>query len=110
MLDIIIKWQTAFGINDWDIVTNRIHPDQVTYADDCPLIDRYFIGIQKFPNRKYGVIYHDRDLYEEAIIHELLHVRYPDKDEEWIDRETTIIYTLSLLNSSKEDDIFYSSK
>jgi hypothetical protein len=98
MTDIILKWQVAFGIQDWNITTKRINPDQVTYIEEVPLSDRYFIGIQPDFNTLTAVIYHDRDLYEEAIIHELLHVRYPSKTEEWIDSQTTKIYSLETSN------------
>ena len=92
MKNVILKWQKTFGISQWDITTERIDPNQVTYIDSCPPEDRYFIGISKDIDSERGVIYHDRDLYEEAIIHELLHVRYPDENEAWIDNRTTELF------------------
>ena len=69
---IIEYWQKELGITDWVITTERISPEQVDYNDATD-----FIGISRdFPN-KTGIIYHDRDLYEEAIIHELVHVQEP---------------------------------
>jgi hypothetical protein len=37
---------------------------------------------------KEAVIYHDRDLTEEDIVHELLHVKYPDWTEDQVNLET----------------------
>lgn len=79
----IDKWKLSLGLGQWAIKTKRIAPEQVMYNDDCPEEDRFFIGIQDLGD-KVAIIYHDIDLYEEAIVHELLHVKYPDKDEDWI--------------------------
>jgi len=80
---IIYKWQNKLGINDWKITTERIKPEQVAYNGE-----KYFIGITRDFKNKTGVIYHDTDLYEEAIIHELVHVRYPTKSEDWVNKKT----------------------
>ena len=40
-----------------------------------------------FKNKK-GIIYHDIDLDEESIVHELLHVKNPEKDEDWVNMVT----------------------
>ena len=50
--------------------------------------EEYFVGIAIDWNNLSGVIYHDIDLTEDAVIHELLHVRYKDKDEDWINETT----------------------
>ena len=84
--DIIEYWQKELGITDWVITTERISPEQVDYDDATE-----FIGIERnFPN-KTGIIYHDRDLYEEAIVHELVHVQHPSWSEEEVNAETDIL-------------------
>jgi hypothetical protein len=82
-VDAIIEyWQKELGITDWVITTERITPEQVDYDDATE-----FIGISRnFPD-KTGVIYHDRDLYEEAIIHELVHVQQPTWSEDQVNEE-----------------------
>jgi hypothetical protein len=80
----IQEWQTKLGISQWDITTEKIDPKQVIYEGE-----KYFIGISIDWENLSGVIYHDIDLTEESIIHELLHIRYPKKNEEWINETTT---------------------
>ena len=80
----IQEWQTKLGISQWDITTEKIDPKQVIYEGE-----KYFIGISIDWENSSGVIYHDIDLTEESIIHELLHIRYPKKNEEWINETTT---------------------
>ena len=83
MKDLITKWQDYLGLLDWNITTERIDPKQVMYNGET-----YFIGISTDPDALSGTIYHDVDLYEEAILHELLHVRYPERNEDWIVNKT----------------------
>lgn len=86
---LIKKWQLRFGINDWQIKTERILPEQIEYSGET-----YFIGIERDFDKKKGTIYHDIDLCEESIIHELLHVKNPEKDEDWINTRTSKILKL----------------
>ncbi len=86
MIKTIEEWQTKLGISQWGITTEKIDPKQVIYEGE-----KYFIGISIDWDNLSGVIYHDIDLTEEAIIHELLHIRYPKENEEWIN-ETTAQY------------------
>lgn len=83
---LIRKWQSRFGISDWQIKTERILPEQIVYSGET-----YFIAIERDFDKKEGTIYHDIDLCEESIIHELLHVRNPEKDEDWINIKTSQI-------------------
>jgi len=87
--EIIKEWQTKLGISHWNITTEKIDPKQVIYNGE-----KYFIGITIDWDNLSGVIYHDIDLYEEAIIHELLHIRYSTENEDWIN-ETTKQYLYS---------------
>ncbi len=79
----IKKWQDKLEIPEWDITLESINPEQIEYSGE-----KYFIGITRDFKNKTGVIYHDIDLYEEAIIHELLHVRHPTRSEYWVDKES----------------------
>ena len=79
----IKKWQDKLEIPEWDITLESIYPEQIEYSGE-----KYFIGITRDFKNKTGVIYHDIDLYEEAIIHELLHVRHPTRSEYWVDKES----------------------
>jgi hypothetical protein len=81
--DLVKRWQDKLEIPEWDITLESIHPEQIEYSGE-----KYFIGITRDFKNKTGVIYHDIDLYEEAIIHELLHVRYPTRSEYWVDKES----------------------
>lgn len=79
----IKEWQAKLQIPHWVITTERIDPEQVMYAGED-----YFIGISIDWDNLSGVIYHDIDLTEEAIIHELLHIRYSTENEDWINETT----------------------
>ena len=79
----IKEWQEKLQIPNWVITTEKIDPKQVIYEGE-----KYFIGISIDWDNFSGVIYHDIDLTEEAIIHELLHIRYATKDEDWINDTT----------------------
>ena len=83
MKEIIKEWQEKLQIPHWDITTEKIDSEQVIYNGE-----KYFIGITIDWDNLSGVIYHDIDLYEEAIIHELLHIRYSTEDEDWINNKT----------------------
>ena len=87
----INKWQSRLNLKEWSFPIQEIQPTQVTYDNDCPVKDRYFIGIEIDKENKIGTIYHDRELTEADIIHELLHVKYPNKSEDWINTTENII-------------------
>ena len=83
MSDTITYWQEILKIADWKISLKRIMPEQIDYDGED-----YFIGISRDFDKKEAVIHHDIDLTEEAIVHELLHVAFPEKTEEWINETT----------------------
>ena len=86
---LIHKWQDKLGISDWSISTERIEPEQVVYNGATEFIGVYFN--QEDLALKEAIIYHDTDLYEEAIVHELVHVRYPTRSEDWVNKKTEIL-------------------
>jgi hypothetical protein len=83
MKDVIKYWQEIFDIKDWNISTKRILPEQIVYNGED-----YFIGISRDFDKKEAIINHDIDLTEESIVHELLHIVYPEKNEAWINETT----------------------
>lgn len=85
------EWKEKLGLDEWNITTEQINPEQVVYPEECVEEERFFIGIQPNHERHTAVIYHDIALYEEAIVHELLHIKYPSKSENWIINKTTEI-------------------
>lgn len=91
MRSVIEKWKDRLGLHLWSIGTQEIVSEQVVYPDDCVGDERFFIGVEKDHDRFEATIYHDVPLYEEAIIHELLHIRYPDKSEDWVNKKTEIL-------------------
>ena len=92
----IQKWKTKLELDDWSITTEAIDHEQVVC--DCPPEDCYFIGIHYNDVSKKAIIFHDRDLTEEDVVHELLHVKYPDWSEDQVNKETE-----RLLNQNKDD-------
>ena len=91
MTTLLHKWQSKLELKEWSFPIQEIQPTQVTYDNDCPVKDRYFIGIEIDKENKIGTIYHDRELTEADIIHELLHVKHPEKDEAWINTTEKLI-------------------
>ncbi len=71
MKHLIEHWKPILQIEDWEITTQRIESGQIDYDDQ-----NYFIGIERNFDNQTAIIYHDVDLYEEAIVHELLHIKH----------------------------------
>jgi hypothetical protein len=91
----IDKWLKKLELTDWTVELEPLNNEQVLC--DCPAEDCYFIGIDRDFKNKSAVIFHDRDLTEEDIIHELLHIKYADWSEDQVNAETK-----TLLNEEKE--------
>ena len=91
MNNLVQKWQSKLELKGWSFLIDEIQPTQVVYDNDCPDKDRYFVGIEIDKENKIGTIYHDREITEADIIHELLHVKYPAKNEAWINETENII-------------------
>lgn len=81
-------WQKKLNLDSWTIVTESIERDQVMFPEDISDEDEFFIGVAVQEKNKIAVIFYDRDLTEEDIIHELLHVAYPEHDEDWVNDQT----------------------
>ena len=82
----IDKWLKKLELTDWTVELEPLNNEQVLC--DCPPEDCYFVGVKYDLDTKYAVIYHDRDLTEEDIVHELLHVKYADWSEDQVNAET----------------------
>ena len=78
----INKWQDKLKLMEWQFITQEILPEQVVYDNDCPQIDQ---------QKKVGTIYHDRELTEADVIHELLHVAFPNKSEAWVNETEKLV-------------------
>lgn len=85
---IIEYWQKKLGLERYTINLEEISREQVTFPKDISDKDRYFIGISLKEN--VATISYDRDMTQEDILHELLHLAFPDKSEDWINEETNI--------------------
>jgi len=92
----IDKWLKKLELTDWTITLESLDNEQVLC--DCPPEDCYFIGVNYNTDTKHGVIYYDRPLTEEDIVHELLHVKYNDWLEDQVNQETE-----KLLNQNKDE-------
>ena len=88
--DMVGYWIDKLGLTGWAITTEAIEKKSVTYADDVPDRDKYFVGIQIDKESMQARIYHDRPLTDEYVVHELLHVKFPLEQEDWINKVTTI--------------------
>ena len=86
--DMVYYWIDVLGLKGWTITTEAINKKSVTYAEEIPDEDRYFVGIRINKENMQARIYHDRLLNDEYVVHELLHVKYPEKDEDWINETT----------------------
>ena len=90
--DRIEHWKQMLGITDWNIICLTISEAQVT---DALLNDTHgheFVGIERQFGSKTGILYHTRPLLEDDIIHELLHVRYPDWSEQKVHFWTSLLF------------------
>ena len=86
MKPLIESWAKRLGVDDWDIRTERIDTGQIEYNGED-----YFIGIERDFDGRNAVIYHDVPLDEESIVHELLHIAFPQaEDEEYEEYEEFI--------------------
>ncbi len=87
--EIINKWRSLLNIES-KITTRSIDKEQVLIDEDIPDEDRYFVGVYKIHNKKYEII-HDRDLRQDDIVHELLHVKFPSMSEKTVNTLTPIL-------------------
>ncbi len=101
MEEMLKEWMKILRLEDWNITLERIHPEQIEYDGES-----YFIGIARDFGQKRAIIYHDIDLNEESIIHELLHIVFPtpQEDETYEDYERWI--TEAAENLAQSEDVW----
>lgn len=80
-------WQKYLELLDWSVVSEKIKKEQVLYDIDVPKDDQYFVGVHINNCDKVATIYHDRELNDEYVLHELLHVKYPKFTEDQVNKE-----------------------
>ena len=88
---LINKWQALLGISDWVILYEPISEDQVVDEIEDNTYGHEFVGIYIDFTNKTGTIFHTRELNEEDILHELLHVRFNSWSEEKVNFWTELI-------------------
>ena len=88
---LINKWQALLGISDWVILYEPISEDQVVDEKEDNTYGHEFLGIYIDFTNKTGAIFHTRELNEEDILHELLHVRFNSWSEEKVNFWTELL-------------------
>ena len=88
---LINKWQALLGISDWVILYEPISEDQVVDEIKDNTYGHEFVGIYIDFTNKTGTIFHTRELNEEDILHELLHVRFNSWSEEKVNFWTDLL-------------------
>ena len=86
-------WLEILELTGWCVNTESIDREQVMFPEDISKEDRYYVGILSEQNE--AVIYHDRDLVEEDILHELLHLRFKKFSEPTINSLTRILLNVA---------------
>ncbi len=84
-------WQTMLEIKDWEISCEMISEMQVVDALIGNTPGHEFVGIAIQSDDKKGTIFHTRALQEDDIIHELLHVRFPEWSEQDVNFWTNLL-------------------
>ncbi len=79
---LIEHWKHLFEITDWNISCESISAMQVVDALKGNTPGHEFVGISIDFEKRTGTIFHSRELHEDDIIHELLHIRFPTWSEE----------------------------
>ncbi|MBP0904601.1 TlpA family protein disulfide reductase [Mariniflexile gromovii] len=85
------EWQSKLGIDNWCILCEPI--DEMQVLDDLKgdLPGHEFVGISIDFVNETGIIYHTRPLKDDDIVHELLHVCFPEWSEQIVNYWTDLI-------------------
>lgn len=100
---LINKWKRYLGIKAWSVTTEFIDLESVSVEYNG---HTYFVGILRNFNEKEAIIFHDVELDEETIIHELLHIVFPkpNSDEVYEEYEQWIADVAHNLNQIEKDE------
>lgn len=91
----VAKWREILDIAD-AVVVNYVSADMVTGCDGNT--GHEMVGVHRAGEGRWEVV-STRDLTEHDIVHELLHVAYPEvEDHGWIERMTEL-YTYGYVGS-----------
>ncbi len=99
--DMVCYWIDVLGLKGWTITTEAISIESVAYADDVPVYDRYFVGVEIDREKMKACIYHDCPLNKEYIVHELIHVKYPEWSEDQVNKETERLINQKKMNEKE---------
>lgn len=98
-VDVCIRyWLYVLDLNNWNIETERISREQVVFPEDIKIHEKYYVGISCDFKAKEAILYHDRIIAEEDILHELLHIKFRNFSEKNIN-----ILTKAFLNASNTE-------
>ncbi len=86
---LLALWQRRLGLESYAVSCERVSIFQV--ADDFCCVGNSFVGVCADHEAKTAVIYHTRQLREEDVVHELLHVRHPSWSEEQVNERTGML-------------------
>ena len=86
--DSIEFWQSLLGLGNWQINTIRISEMQVIDDHYGDIPGHEFVGVTIDNEFLRATIYHTRSIFEDDIIHELLHVRFQEWSEEEVVHST----------------------
>lgn len=90
----IAFWQLLLGLDNWQIKTIRISEMQVIDDHYGDIPGHEFVGVTIDNAIRCATIYHTRSIFEDDIIHELLHVRFQDWTEEEVVNSTNKLQQL----------------
>jgi hypothetical protein len=97
-------WKKILNIEHYVINVEKISIYQV--SDDFCFVGNSFVGISTDHTHKIATIFHTRQLQDDDIIHELLHVKYPDWTEAQVNKRMDELLKESkmwnILNFQKE--------
>ena len=88
---IISKWKDTIGIPHYTIKTFQVPPEMVTEANFE--IGGEFVGITPNHSEMYASLFHTRPLEDDDIVHELLHIKYPEWGENEINSKVIEVLT-----------------
>lgn len=99
------KWQSLLNILHWDIICEPI--DEMQVMDDLKgdFPGHEFVGIAIDLVNRSGIIYHTRTLKDDDIVHELLHVQFPEWSEQTVNYWTDLIIEESEVNILKLNNV-----
>jgi hypothetical protein len=83
-IDFMHRIQELLGIADYTIYTEKVSKDQVSAEDG----NKEFVGICVNWEKRIGFLYHTRELTDEDVVHELIHLAYPTFTEEEVNVAT----------------------